>query len=63
MTNRRPAQAWAIAAGGFVVIGMVWIIVNVTQQVPELPVFGMVLFGVGLACGLVALVLDGVRRR
>jgi len=63
MQSRRSAQSWAIAAGGLVVIGLVWIVVNVSQQIPELPVFGMMLLGAGLVCGLVALVLDGIGRR
>lgn len=57
----RTTQAWVIAAIGLVVIGLVWIVVSVTAATPTVPVFGMLLFGAGVVCGLVGMFLGGRR--
>lgn len=61
-TERKASQAWVIAAGGLVVLGMAWIVIHFLTQNPDMPVFGMLLFGAGIVCGFVGLILNFVRR-
>ena len=57
----RTTQAWVIAAIGLVVVGLIWIVVSVTASTPTFPVFGVLLFGAGVVCGLVGMFLGGRR--
>lgn len=61
-TERKASQAWVIAAGGLVVLGMVWIVIHFMTQNPGMPVFAMLLFGAGIICGFIALTLNFLRR-